>query len=130
MRRAALVLLAVLAAAPALAAEPQYSPALQRCLNSPSATSTLGQKECVWNETKVQDARLNVEYARAMGRLTTPGQKTKLRAAQRAWIVYRDADCAAREDAAWGTLSQVNAAFCILEATAARADMLAGFPGQ
>ena len=130
MRRGALALLAVLAAAPALAAEPQYSPALQRCLDAPAGMSTQGQKQCVWTETKAQDARLNREYAKAMGRLTTPGQKTKLRAAQRAWIAYRDADCAAREDEAWGTLSQVNAAFCVLEATAARADFLADYPGQ
>ena len=126
MRALAAALILATAAAPALA-EPKYSPALDRCLDAPSGMSTLGQKECVWAETKIQDARLNREYAAALRRLTAP-QQAKLKAAQRAWIAFRDADCAAREDFEWGTLSQVNAAFCVLEKTAERADFLAGYP--
>ncbi len=123
---ALLAILACAAPAAASAQAPAFSPDLDRCLNAPSGRTTAGQIGCVDAELKRQDARLDQAYRGAMGRLNTR-QQGKLRAAQRAWIAFRDADCAARQDEAWGTLSRVEAAFCVLEKTARRADELEAF---
>lgn len=127
-RLIAAVLMAALAPA-AARADPSYTPALQRCLDSAAGASTLGQTQCVAAELKVQDARLNHAYGKVMG-LLNPRQQGKLRAAQRAWIAYRDADCLSRYDEDWGSLSQINANFCVLEKTADRAEYLAAYPEQ
>ena len=103
---------------------PAYTPAYGRCLDRPEAQSTMGTIECIGVEFQVQDARLNRAYADAMGRMTTQDQKDNLRAAQRAWIAYRDADCLSRASPEWGSLSRVDAANCRLEHTYRRADDL------
>jgi len=123
---ALVAILACAAPAAASAQEPAFSPGLDRCLNAPSGMSTAGQIGCVDTELKLQDARLNQAYRGAMGRLNSR-QQGKLRTAQRAWIAFRDADCAARQDEDWGTLSRVEAAFCVLEKTARRAEELETF---
>ena len=115
------------AATSADTASPRYSPALQQCLEDRPASTTPGQVACVEAEVLRQDARLNRAYRSAMARLAPP-QQARLRTARRAWIGFRDADCATRSDPAWGTLSQVDAAFCRLELTAERADHLEAFP--
>lgn len=106
------------------AAEPTYTPAYQRCLAAPSGQSTAGMIGCVGAELKVQDARLNRAYQAAQTRMALPRQKAALTKAQRAWIAFRDADCASLYDADWGTLSRVEANSCVLERTAQRADDL------
>ncbi|HKN03643.1 MAG TPA: lysozyme inhibitor LprI family protein [Buttiauxella sp.] len=58
-----------------------------------SATSQAGLNECYANEYKKQDDLLNQAYQEAM-KLATDKQKPTLKAAQNAWISYRDADCA------------------------------------
>lgn len=127
MRLALFVLPALLLSAPVQAAEPTYTPAYERCLAAPSGQSTAGMIGCVAAELKVQDARLNRAYQAAQKRMTLPRQKAALQKAQRAWIAFRDADCAAHLDADWGTISQVEAASCRLDHTARRADMLEDF---
>lgn len=124
---AAVLLMSAAIVPTARAAEPKYSPAYERCLAAPSGQSTAGMVGCVGTELKAQDARLNRAYQGAMKRMTLPRQKTALQKAQRAWIAFRDADCAAHLDADWGTISQVESASCRLDHTARRADMLEDF---
>ena len=119
--------------APALAAPPKdpvearYTPGYQRCLDAPEGQSTYGMIECAGAELKIQDARLNAAYRKAMTGLN-PRQKAKLLAAQRAWIAFRDAECASFEDEDWGTLSRINAADCVLTLTVKRTIDLEGYP--
>ena len=102
---------------------------LDDCLSAPTGASTAGQIACVEADLKLQDGLLNRNYAAAMTRLNAR-QQGKLRAAQRAWIAYRDAECQAQYDEDWGTLSRVNANFCVLRMTSVRAFQLAEYPEQ
>lgn len=108
-----------LCAASPEALEARYSPAYDRCLESPGGQSTFGMIECATAELKVQDASLNRAYRAAMADLNER-QKARLRAAQRAWIAFRDADCAAQFDEDWGSLSRISANVCILQRTVER----------
>jgi len=107
--------------------EARYTPGYQRCLDAPVGGTTLGMKECAAAELKIQDARLNAAYHKAMAELTAR-QKAKLVTAQRAWIAFRDAECASYEDQDWGTLSQVNAAQCVVTMTVKRTIDLEAYP--
>jgi len=129
MRLALLVLPVILLSGPvaARAAEPKYSPAYERCLAAPAGQSTAGMIGCIGVELKAQDARLNRAYQDAMKRMDLPRQKAALTKAQRAWIAFRDADCASLYDPDWGTLSRVEANSCVLDRTAQRADALERF---
>lgn len=102
---------------------------LDACLSAPTGASTAGQIACIEADLKVQDGLMNRNYAAAIKRLN-PRQQGKLRAAQRAWIAYRDAECQAQYDEDWGTLSRVNANFCVLRMTSVRAFQLAEYPEQ
>lgn len=113
--------------APAAHAEPKYSAAYDRCLASPEGQSTIGMIQCAGAELKLQDARLNRAYQDAMKRLDLPRQKAALKKAQRAWIAYRDADCASVYDPDWGSLARIEANACMLDHTARRADALEGY---
>ena len=124
--RALLIAAALLAPAIAQAAPKS---ALDRCLASKAGYSTMGQIQCIGDAVKVQDARLNRNYAKAMGKLT-PEQQDKLRAAQRAWIAFKDADCQSLQDDEWGTMSRVTANMCALDRTTERADELANYPDR
>ena len=126
---AAILLLASVSAS-AAHAEPKFTPAYQKCLAAPSGQSTAGMIDCIGAELKIQDARLNRSYQAAQKRMTLPRQKTALTKAQRAWIAFRDADCASRYDADWGTMSRIAANSCVLDRTAERADELDAFQGQ
>lgn len=123
-----LLCLSVLAAPLASqAAEPKYSPAYDRCLASPDGQSTMGMIACAGAELKLQDARLNRAYQAAMKRLDQPRQRAALQKAQRAWIAFRDADCASLYDQDWGSLSRIEANACMLDHTARRADALEAY---
>ena len=106
---------------------PAYTPAYGRCLAQPDNQSTAGTINCVGDELEIQDKRLNQAYQGAMARMTMPRQKAALQKAQRAWIVYRDADCDSQTDPDWGTISRVTAANCRLEHTFTRADDLENY---
>ena len=108
-------------------AEARYSAAYQKCLDTPEGQSTAGMINCSDDETKLQDAALNTAYRATMKDLN-PRQKAKLLAAQRAWIAFRQAECASMEDEDWGTLSRVIAAGCFLHMTAQRVLDLENYP--
>lgn len=74
---------------------------------------------CAEAEFRRQDAELNRQYARTLQRLS-PAQHGRLRAAQRAWVAWRDADCATLADPAWSYGSAFDAAMCRVTATIGR----------
>ena len=127
--RALLIAVALAAAVPAVGQAAQKPSALDRCLASPDGASTMGQVQCIGDAVSVQDARLNKNYTKAMAKLT-PEQKDKLRAAQRAWLVFKQADCVSLQDDDWGTMSRVTANMCALDRTTERADELADYPDR
>lgn len=130
IRLFAAVLLLAGVSATAAHAEPKLSPAYQKCLAAPAGQSTAGMIDCIGAELKIQDARLNRSYQAAQKRMTLPRQKAALTKAQRAWIAFRDADCASRYDPDWGTISRIEANTCVLDRTAERADELDAFQGE
>ena len=132
MRPAWAIALAFAAASPAFAAPPdpvqaRYTPAYDRCLASPDGQSTLGMIDCAGAELKLQDARLNAAYRKTMASLNAR-QKAKLQTAQRAWVAFRDAECASYEDEDWGTISRINASACVLRMTVQRTIDLEAYP--
>lgn len=106
----------------------------QLCMESdpPNTQTTLGMMECFQIEHAVWDAELNAQYSSAMTMMERDdlaeaeygeaGQRVeRLRAAQRAWIGFRDAQCAL-DQAIWGTGSMrlIEGAACLAEITAER----------
>ncbi len=88
-----------------------------------SQSSTVEIVACLQRRAQAWDARLNQAYKEAMARVDAP-QREPLRAAQRLWIQYRDANCRAygsRE----GSIRQIEAAECVRAMTQARAEELA-----
>lgn len=81
--------------------------------------STADIVDCLNASAKTWDRRLNGAYKALMSR-SDPGQKEPLKAAQRLWVQYRDANCrfyAAGE----GSISQIAAAECLRAMTQQRA---------
>lgn len=92
--------------------------------NCDSATSQAGLNECYGNEYKKQDDLLNQTYKQAM-KLATDTQKTQLKAAQNAWIAYRDADCTFLTSGADGaSVAPMVHAQCMADKTRERTELL------
>jgi uncharacterized protein YecT (DUF1311 family) len=103
--------------------------------------TTMGMTECIAGETAAWDGLLNAQYqaVMAMFRMQDASgdvlsadltREATLRAAQRAWIRFRDADCtmqAARYGQ--GSLGRVAAANCLMGMTAERAIKLMAMEG-
>jgi uncharacterized protein YecT (DUF1311 family) len=90
--------------------------------------STAEMVECLSRQTKVWDGRLNQAYQKLM-QSVQGGQREKLRAAQRLWVQYRDANCAYYA-AGDGTVSRVEAAECMRSMTESRSQELEQAGGQ
>ncbi len=106
--------------------ESRYTPELRACPGLQNSTQEM--VDCFVAEAGRQDVRLNALYRSALKDLSEP-QKQRLRASERAWIAYRDAWCAAqRDDEAWGTLSRVVQAQCVVDETILRIIALEAFP--
>lgn len=100
--------------------EARYSPAYEVCLSTGPAAQgvTTAMVDCAAAEIGVQDAALNRTYQAVLAGLE-PEQRPKLREAQRAWIVFRDAKCAS-ENQTGGTIDSIGIGGCILRATVVR----------
>lgn len=129
MRRAfALALAACLAAGAAPAQEqerermpdPPYTPALRACLDKPENQATMGMVDCMAAETRIWDQRLNREYQATL-RALEPETQARLRAAQRLWVQYRDANCLTHRTLTGGSIDQLTGADCMMRMTAWRA---------
>lgn len=94
------------------------------CSNAPDQTS---MNECMTNAYKKADAELNALYERIAARLNGSGDRTKPRAAlvaaQRAWIAFRDAECAfVGGPTAEGSIHTTIVASCLTDITNRRID--------
>jgi uncharacterized protein YecT (DUF1311 family) len=97
---------------------PQKRAAQDPCAN---AQTTAEMRDCAGQEYQKADAALNKGYRELMAKLDDDGQKSVLKAAQQAWIKYRDANC---EFAAYqnrgGTIYPVVYTGCLTSMTTAR----------
>lgn len=106
----------------------------QTCMDSQDGGhSTLGMSACLNAEAQVWDRYLNDEYRATMASFTAMDEdeatyfpeyakrQEHLRSAQRAWIAFRDAECALAY-AQWGSGSMRSIAFadCMVDMTATR----------
>ena len=87
---------------------------------------TQNMVECIDAETKRQDARLNKAYKALVADLN-PERKKQLLEAQRAWLKFRDTNCAFYYDPEGGTIARVQAVDCLMTMTANRATELENF---
>ena len=127
LARTAALLTVAIATSPAHAqnAAPQTSPAFAACLKKDGTTA--GMINCAVEETARWDKRLNAAYQRLMAsKDLTPATKSLLRTAQRSWVPYRAAKCAAdgELEAQGGTMAGIVSANCELNETASRATEL------
>jgi uncharacterized protein YecT (DUF1311 family) len=110
------------------------------CQEQPGGSTTIGIASCIQAETAEWDVILNEEYkwtqmanetADEQGLSQVMDRSDALRDAQRAWIAFRDADCAARY-AMWqdGTIRTIVGANCHLTMTAQRTIELRDMRGQ
>ena len=113
------LLIAVLAASPAISQECSFStPQLNSCIENAAAV-TPDVISCISVETELQDRRLNVAYKKLQAELTS-GQQSQLKKAQRAWVGYRDANSSYYYDPDGGQDARIASAFQYLNMTAER----------
>ena len=91
--------------------------------------STAEMVDCLGAKTARWDKRMTIAYQEAMKKATSPQQHDQLRAAQRLWIQYRDANCLFY-GMGEGTIARVDAAECVRSMTEARARELEGLGHQ
>ena len=94
----------------------RYGPEYQEC----AKLSTQGIVECVAAKTKAWDRKLNAAYQELLTKQGSNARRNGLRAAQRLWIQYRDANCGFYAGGE-GTISRVAAAECLRSMTEDRA---------
>lgn len=93
MRRAVLSSLFLLLASGAFAqeAEGPIDQAFSKCMDKPEAQSTQGMVECIGTAYEAWDRALNEAYGALMESLD-PATAQLLKASQKKWIAYRDAE--------------------------------------
>lgn len=107
---------------PSYAASTKLSP--QRCEQTAVTTGEL--IACAGSRAAEADAHLNKAY-RDILRYVDGDERTKLVAAERAWLAFRDADCTFF-GAGDGSISPVNEAFCRAGLAETRAKELESWP--
>jgi uncharacterized protein YecT (DUF1311 family) len=90
--------------------------------------NTFEMVECLKAQTAQWDKRMTLAYQQAM-KDAAPQRRDQLRAAQRLWIQYRDANCLfyGLEE---GTIARLDAGECMRSMTEARARELEGLGHQ
>ena len=81
--------------------------------------NTFEMVECLKVQTAQWDKRMTVAYQQAL-KDAVPQQRDQLRAAQRLWIQYRDANCL-YYGMGEGTIARIDAGECMRNMTQARA---------
>jgi uncharacterized protein YecT (DUF1311 family) len=91
-----------------------------------SDESQTGMNICAAADYKAADAKLNKAYGEMMKRLSDDAEGRKLlQAAQRAWIAFRDAQCAfSAKDSKGGSIYPMLISECLAELTTARTEQL------
>ncbi|WP_249157999.1 lysozyme inhibitor LprI family protein [Bradyrhizobium jicamae] len=82
--------------------------------------NTFQMVECLKAQTAQWDKRMNVAYQAALKDASSDKQREQLRAAQRLWIQYRDANCL-YYGLGEGTIARIDAGECMRNLTQARA---------
>jgi uncharacterized protein YecT (DUF1311 family) len=90
--------------------------------------STQEMVECLKAKTAEWDARMTMAYQKAL-KDAGAAQREQLRAAQRLWIQYRDANCL-YYGMGEGTIARIEAGECMRSMTEARARELQGLDHQ
>jgi uncharacterized protein YecT (DUF1311 family) len=90
--------------------------------------STAEMVDCLKAQTAEWDKRMTIAYEKAM-KEASPQQHDQLRAAQRLWIQYRDANCL-YYGMGEGTIARIDAGECMRSMTEARARELEGLGHQ
>ena len=90
--------------------------------------STVEMVECLKARTAEWDTRMTMAYQKAL-KDAGPAQREQLRAAQRLWIQYRDANCL-YYGMGEGSIAGVDAGECMRSMTEARARELEGLDHQ
>jgi uncharacterized protein YecT (DUF1311 family) len=86
------------------------------------AGNTFEMVECLKAQTAQWDKRMTIAYQQAL-KDAVPQQRDQLRAAQRLWIQYRDANCL-YYGMGEGTIARIDAGECMRNMTQARAKEL------
>lgn len=110
------------ASSAAFATDAQQTRQYTACMDKTAAT-TAEMIGCASAENKRQDARLNAAYKALVADLSAV-RKGQLQEVQRAWIKYRDANCAFYVDPEGGTLAAVAGNLCMMTSTTERANEL------
>jgi uncharacterized protein YecT (DUF1311 family) len=88
------------------------TPEFDTCIKK-SGGVTSEMMNCVDVETKRQDEKLNQSYQKLLASVK-PARKTQLVDAQRAWLKYRELNCAFYDDGSGGTAAGLAANDCIM----------------
>lgn len=84
---------------------------------------TVAMLDCIAAETANQDKRLNTAYQK-LTQNVAPKRKEQLKAVEKLWIKFRDANCAFYADPQGGTAAGLASADCVLAMSAQRAGEL------
>jgi len=107
------------AALVALVASPM--PATAQTAACAAASTQAELNDCSAQRYREADARLNQVYSQLRARLRDPRQRSLLEEAERAWIAYRDRECAFETSGTvGGSLHPMMQATCLYEKTTIR----------
>lgn len=112
----------VLVLLPTLAQAAQFSQEYEQCIEQADA-DTDSLIACDEQESARQDARLNQVYQQLMEALPEH-RRPLLRESQRAWLLFKEADCKFRLNLDEGEAARLNASGCALSAINDRIDVL------
>jgi uncharacterized protein YecT (DUF1311 family) len=119
----------------AMAALAMALPAQATEVDCANANSTVEMNFCAEKDYKAADGALNAAYQDALAKIAkTTGKKPydpksweeALRASQRAWVAFRDAECKGLAPMPWGggTITTINVLGCMTSLTQERIKML------
>ena len=109
----------------AQADDSQLSKQFTVCVDK-AAGVTSSTVDCITDETKRQDRRLNQAYKNLLVSLSQ-SRKHELLDTQRLWIKFRDANCNFYYDPDGGSIVRITSANCFMNMTAERAGELENF---
>lgn len=113
-----------------LAATATLSTASARADECTNATTQQAMTHCAAQKYKKADAALNTVYQQVRQRLKDDAEQTqRLVDAQKAWLVFRDAECkfVSRPGPDAGSVSDMNLADCLASLTAKRSADFKGY---
>ena len=120
------LIIAILLAPSAAVAADDLTP-YERCLQRADKQNDFEMNNCMAGEVKDLDAKLNARYVYLMRAASNPRFKDSLRAAQRAWVVFRDTTCSLegrRYQENVGSLDRGSELSCTMELTHQRVEWL------